>query len=402
MKMVPSCIFAFLILASLTFQAGCGGDGDFSFRQATVPAPPAASLPAPQPVNAVAVYTGIGFRAPVFLAAVPGEAGLLAVVEQAGVIKVFSEKEGDGAGVLLDISGQVKSGGEQGLIGLAFDPDFATNGEFYVHYTAAPSGGSVISRFTADNSSILPQAAPASETVLIEQSQPYSNHNGGMLAFGPDGYLYIAFGDGGGQGDPEGNAQDLATILGKILRVDVHGGGSYKIPADNPFAGRPGARGEIWAYGFRNPYRFSFDWETGFLWAADVGQSSREEVDLVVRGGNYGWNLFEGSEVYRNPENRPAAEFIGPLIDYGRSEGISVIGGYVYRGDRIPGLSGAYLFGDYGSGTVWAMVYDGASGAVVANIAIAEVPSVSSFGEGASGEVYVISLAGGIYRLEPK
>lgn len=402
MKMIASGILAFLVLVSLAFQAGCGDDDEFDFREATVSTPPPVSLPAPEPVDAVAVFTGVGFQAPVFLAAVPGDDGLLAVVEQAGVIKVFDEEEGDRAGVLLDISGKVKSGGEQGLIGLAFDPDFAENGEFYVHYTAAPSGGSVISRFTADNGALLPRADPASETVLIEQGQPYSNHNGGMLAFGPDGFLYIAFGDGGGRGDPEGNAQDLSTILGKILRVDVRGGPGYTIPADNPFAGQAGARGEIWAYGFRNPYRFSFDRETGALWAGDVGQGSREEVDLVTRGGNYGWNLFEGSEVYLNPDNRPAAEFIGPVAEYGRSEGISVIGGYVYRGDRIPALSGAYLFGDYGSGTVWALVYDGAASRVAANIAIAAVPSISSFGEGASGEIYVISLAGGIYRLEAR
>ncbi|MHB0915961.1 MAG: PQQ-dependent sugar dehydrogenase [Thermoleophilia bacterium] len=395
-------ISGLLFLALLLFLAGCGGDGDFSFRGATVSAPETAGLPAPQPLEAVAAFTGIGFRAPVFLTAVPGDDGLLAVVEQAGVIKVFDEQAGDEAAVLLDISGKVRSGGEQGLIGLAFAPDFAASGEFYVHYNTATSGDSVVSRFTADIGAHPPRADPGSEAVLIEQPQPYSNHNGGMLAFGPDGYLYIAFGDGGGQGDPQGNAQDLSNLLGKILRVDVAGGDRYTIPADNPFAGRDGARGEIWAYGFRNPYRFSFDRESGSLWAGDVGQSSREEVDLVVRGGNYGWSLFEGGEAYRNPDNRPASEFIGPVADYGRSEGISVIGGYVYRGDRIPGLSGAYLFGDYGSGTVWALVYDSAAGAVVANVPVATVPRISSFGEGVSGEVYVVSLEGGVYRLEPK
>lgn len=393
-------LISLLLLVIPALSLSCGDNGGFSIPAATVAEPPSTTLPAPQPVSATEVFSRIQFRAPVYLTAVPGSGGLLAVVEQAGVIKIFENREDAEATVLLDISDRVASGGEQGLIGLAFDPDFQSNGFFYVNYTANPAGGTVISRFTASAGYGIPHTDPASETVLIRQSQPYANHNGGMLAFGPDGYLYIALGDGGGQGDPGENAQSLATILGKILRIDVAAGEPYAIPADNPFAGQPGARGEIWAFGFRNPYRFSFDRVTGDLWAGDVGQGSREEVDLVTRGGNYGWNLFEGSQAYRNPGNRPAADFVGPVLDYGRSEGISVIGGYVYRGDGIPGLTGAYIFGDYGSGQVWAMVYDAAGGAAVSNTAIATVPSISSFGEDAAGEIYVVSLEGGIYRLE--
>ncbi|RJQ46385.1 MAG: glucose dehydrogenase [Gaiellales bacterium] len=391
-------------LAILMAAGGCGGDGGFSFREATVTGTQAEGLPRPRPLEAVRVFGDISFRAPVFLTAVPGEAGLLAVVEQAGVIKVFEDREGAEALVLLDISDRVESGGEQGLIGLAFDPGFAGNGYFYVNYTASPSGATRISRFTTSAGPGGALAADAgSEEVMLEQPQPYSNHNGGMLAFGPDGYLYIALGDGGGQGDPSANAQDLSTLLGKILRIDPFAGDPYAIPPGNPFIGAAGARGEVWALGFRNPYRFSFDRATGDLWAGDVGQASREEIDLVVRGGNYGWNLFEGSEQFRNPEGRPATEFAGPVIDYGRSEGISVIGGYVYRGGGIAGLDGAYLFGDYGSGKVWALVCDRDTGAVVSSTEVAQVSgSITSFGEDARGEVYVVSLDGVIYRLEEK
>ena len=397
MKLMSFLLVTLMLAGFMLLSADCGGGDDFGLREATVSGPEDTTLPEPQPVEAIEVFTDMDFQAPVFLTAVPGDEGLLAVVEQAGVIKVFDQREDSKAGVLLDISSKVLSGGEQGLIGLAFDPQFADNHHFYVNYTAIPSGMTVIARFTADLGGRLPQADPASEEVIIEQDQPYANHNGGMLAFGPDGYLYIALGDGGWT---SGNAQDLSTILGKILRIDVSADEPYAIPADNPFIGLAGARAEIWAYGFRNPYRFSFDRQTGALWAGDVGQDSREEVDLVVRGGNYGWNLFEGSEPYRNPEGRPAAEFLGPVVDYGRTQGVSVIGGYVYRGGGIAGMSGAYLFGDYGSGKVWALVYNQATGEVVSNTELTEVSTISSFGEDASGEIYVVTLGGAIFRLQ--
>jgi glucose/arabinose dehydrogenase len=393
---ILSCLFLLPVLT------GCGEDSDFSFQ--AVPedeqASSALAQPDPRSVDAFEVFPHLRFKSPLFLTAVPGTGSLLAVVEQAGVIKVFDGQEGADAVTLLDISEKVESGGEEGLLGLAFDPDFSDNGYFYVNYTVSEPDLTVVSRFTAVNEAGKLEADQDSEAIILEQSQPLSNHNGGMLAFGPDGYLYVALGDGGGQGDPDERAQDLTTILGKILRIDVASDAVYDIPGDNPFINQPGARGEIWAYGFRNPYRFSFDRETGALWAGDVGQGNREEIDLVVRGGNYGWNLYEGSETYRNPEGRAATEFVMPVIDYGRTEGISVIGGYVYRGSLAPSLRGAYIFGDYGSGKVWALVYDEASGVVASNVEIAEVSTVSSLGEDADGELYIISLEGGIYRLE--
>lgn len=395
------------LLVTAVVLSACGGDDEgFSFQAATDGGAPVGGEITAGGFAAVEVFPQADFKQPVFLTAVPGDGGLLAVAEQEGRVRVFAA-DGDGgdAATLLDISDRVESGGEEGLIGLAFDPGFADNGSFYVHYSAADPRRSVIARFTATGEGT-PGAEPETEAIIIEQEQPYSNHNGGMLAFGPDGMLYLAFGDGGSQGDPEGNAQDLSVILGKIIRIDVGASASpgvpYSIPDDNPFAGTAGARGEIWAYGFRNPYRFSFDRGTGDLWAGDVGQKSREEIDLVRRGGNYGWSFFEGSKVNRNPEGRQPGEFIAPVTEYDRSRGISVIGGYVYRGSLAPGLTGAYIFGDYGSGSVWALEYERESGAVAAVTGIAEVDSISSFGEDADGELYVVSLAGKIFRLEEK
>lgn len=342
-------------------------------------------------------FPRLDFEAPVFLAWVPGDEGLLAVVEQAGRILTFSDDDAvTGYHVLLDISGQVLSGGEQGLLGLAFDPEYAGNGIFYVYYSTDNPRRTVLSRFTAGNGDQR-TADPDSEQVLLEVEQPYANHNGGTILFGPDGLLYLGLGDGGSGGDPMGNAQDTSTLLGSIIRIDVSGDGAYTVPEDNPFVNQAGARGEVWAFGFRNPYRFSFDRATGELWAGDVGQSDREEIDLVVKGGNYGWNLFEGNSEYRNPDGLPPSDFQPPVIDYGRSAGLSVIGGYVYRGNRFPVMDGIYFYGDYGSGNLWALVYG--DGSLLSNEIVANVPAISSFGEDGYGELYVVSLEGGIYRL---
>ncbi len=352
-------------------------------------------------VEAVEAFPGLSLDAPVYLTWVPeGEddgagAGKLAVVEQSGVIKTLENTESvTGFEVLLDIRDRVNSGGEEGLLGLAFDPGFPENRSFYVYYSAAEPRRSLLSRFRAGEGA-------DSEEVLLEVEQPFANHNGGTIAFGPDGYLYLGLGDGGGGGDPYGNAQDPSTLLGSILRLDA---GSI---AGTPESGTDGpvevpARAaevpvEVWAYGFRNPYRFSFDRATGDLWAGDVGQSDREEVDLVVEGGNYGWDYFEGSIEYENPDGLPAEDFIGPVLDYGREQGFSVIGGYVYRGREFPALDGVYFYGDYGTGNIWGLVYRG--GGVVSNQLVAHVPAISSFGEDRDGEVYVVSLEGSIYRL---
>jgi len=316
--------------------------------------------------------------------------------------------------VFLDITSRVASssgGGELGLLGLAFDPGYAANGLFYVNYTTGGGGSrsTRVSRFSvsaADRN----RADPASETVLLEFSQPFDNHNGGQLAFGPDGYLYIATGDGGFGGDPMDNAQNLSNLLGKILRLDVHRAAvPYGIPPDNPFASNSsGFRPEIFAYGLRNPWRFSFDPPTGRIWAGDVGQASWEEIDLIVRGGNYGWDCREGAHVYTGPVGGPAAACAGPLNlvepvwEYGHTGGnISVTGGYVYRGASASSLTGAYIYADFGSGRIWALRYDGSSPG--SNTLVVDAPfGISSFGRDRDGELLVLQYdaAGGLYRID--
>ncbi len=297
---------------------------------------------------------------------------------------------------------------EEGFLGLAFHPRFKENGEFFVYYTAKPTPEhphqSVISRFrvSAEDPN---RADPASEEVLLRIEEPYWNHNGGTLVFGPDGCLYIGMGDGGFRGDPHGNGQNLATLLGSILRIDVDHkdpGLEYAIPQDNPVVDRPGARGEIWACGIRNVWRVTFDPITKTCWAADVGQDEWEEIDLIRRGGNYGWNAREGKHAYQDdatakfkpgPGYVPASgPFIEPILDYHHKVGKSITGGYIYRGKRVPALEGAYLYADYVTGQIWALWYDEATGEVVANCTIRPSGTpVITFGEDDAGEVYFTS-----------
>jgi glucose/arabinose dehydrogenase len=328
----------------------------------------------------------------------------LFVVEQSGIIYVFvnsptvSTKK-----VFLDIQSRVNSlGTEQGLLGLAFHPGYADSGYFYVDYTASAPQRSVISRFKVSASN--PDSAdPASEIVLLEVAQPYSNHNGGQIRFGPDGYLWISLGDGGSGGDPLGTGQDPTTLLGSILRIDpdtTQGGLHYGIPPDNPFVGNPyGYREEIYAYGLRNPWRFSFDPVTGCVWAGDVGQSAYEEVDLIENGRNYGWNIMEGLHCY----NSPTCDTTGltlPIWEYGHNDsgGDCITGGFVYRGDSLPELYGRYIYGDYISGRIWALAYEGAGPAVNTELLHTSL-NISSFGIDAEQEVYVCAFDGHIYRF---
>lgn len=322
------------------------------------------------------------------------------VIEQGGTIRVIV------AGSLvsepfLDISANVSTGGERGLLGLAFSPDYASSGIFYAMYTDS-SGDSVLSRFTVSSEPNL--ADPASEQVVLRQPQPFSNHNGGHVTFGPDGYLYVGLGDGGGSGDPNGNGQDLGTWYGTILRIDVAGTDTYQVPDDNPFVGQADARPEIWAYGLRNPWRFSFDRETGDLWIGDVGENSFEEIDLQPAGAdggiNYGWSIMEGPECFQAATcDRSGLEL--PVISYGhdRGWGRSVTGGFVYRGDDLPQMTGTYLFGDFISGRVFQAVRadDGsweATGLFETDMGIA------SFGEDEDGELYVVDIIGGaLHRI---
>lgn len=342
-----------------------------------------------------------GVEAPVSITHNGVDAGLLFVVEQAGTIAIVDEGV-SGDAKFLDIVDRVGSeGSEQGLLGLAFAPDFETSRLFYVMYTDL-DGNEVVSRFTANEDGLA--ADPASEEQLIYQEDFAANHNGGQLAFGPDGFLYIALGDGGGGGDPEENGQDLTTLLGKILRIDVDpanaaNGEAYAIPADNPFVDNAEAATEIWAYGLRNPWRFSFDSETGELFIGDVGQGEIEEIDYAPAGEggqNYGWNLMEGTTCFETSDCDPETEGLElPIAEYTHEVGgCSVTGGYVYRGEAYPDLVGTYIYGDYCSGLIWgATANEDGSWSVTEPIESGLL--ISTFGEGPDGTLYLADLGTG-------
>ena len=335
--------------------------------------------------------------------------GRLFVVEQRGKIWVFNAAAASPQRRLfLDLTGVVSTtGSETGLLGLAFHPQYATNGQFFVDYTSSSSGSlkSYIARYIV--SATNPDSAvKTSETIFLSVDQPYENHNGGKIAFGPDGYLYISFGDGGSGNDPQNNGQSLTTALGKILRIDVNSSTlpyNYTIPPTNPFASNSqGYRKEIYAYGLRNPWKFSFDALTGTLWAGDVGQGAREEIDTIVAGGNYGWRVMEGKICTPNvnPDCRDTAGTILPLWDYGRGSGdVSITGGYVYRGNAIPSLRGRYVYADYASGRIWALTLNGTQPAT--NALLLDAPyTVSSFAQDRERELYVVSYGTGrLYRI---
>lgn len=336
---------------------------------------------------------------PVFATHAGDDSGRLFVVEQGGTIAIVRGGQRV-AQPFLDITALVdSSGSEQGLLGLAFDPRYRENGRFFVYYTAQ-NGDNTLARYQVSRA---PDAAdPASATILFAQKDPAPNHNGGMLAFGPDGYLYVGLGDGGSAGDPWGNGQNRATLLGKILRLDVDRGAPYAIPADNPWPDGSDARAEVWAYGLRNPWRFSFDRATGDLYIADVGQNQYEEIDMQpagARGGlNYGWNTREGMHCFGS-DTCPADGMVDPVAEYTHDEGCSVTGGYVYRGAALPQLAGAYIYGDYCSGTIWALRRD-AAGAWQSSRLLASNASISSFGEDQAGELYLTDLGShGLYRF---
>ena len=309
----------------------------------------------------------------------------------------------DAAGVreFLDMRSLVRCGGEEGLLSVAFHPRYAENRTFFVDYTATAPRRTVIAKYQVDLANPN-RADPASETVLLEVGQPYSNHNGGQIAFGPDGYLYVALGDGGSGGDPQGHGQNPTTLLGTILRIDVdlpHAARPYGIPADNPFVDDAlGRREEIWAYGLRNPWRFSFDRETGELWAGDVGQRSYEEIDLIRKGGNYGWNVMEGFHCFRSGSGCDDTGLEMPVIAYGRNLGASVTGGFIYRGSRLPGLVGKYLYADFVTGRIWALSRS-LSGELRNEELLDTRLNISSFGEDANGELYLLAFDGRVWGL---
>jgi len=322
------------------------------------------------------------------------------IVEQAGTIRILQNGE-----LLpepfLDIMDPVNSNSnEQGLLGLAFHPNYQENGTFFLNYTDL-NGATTIARYRVSSDPNV--ADPASEQILLTIPQPYENHNGGMIAFGPDGYLYVGMGDGGSQGDPEGNGQNTGTLLGSILRLDVDSrDGSYTIPADNPFVDDPNARPEVWAYGFRNPWRFSFDRLTGDLFIADVGQNTWEEVSWLPAGApggqNFGWNFMEGNHCYRSGCN--PADFVPAIFEYDHTKGCSISGGYVYRGQQFLSLYGNYFVTDFCTGTIWS-VFHNPDGTWQSSVVLESHLPINSFGEDVNGELYVVARTGQILQVRP-
>jgi glucose/arabinose dehydrogenase len=342
-----------------------------------------------------------GLHSPLDLQAAPGDRERLYVVEQGGRIRVIRGGQLQPT-AFLNVADRISSGGERGLLGLAFHPRFAQNRRFFVNYTD-PNGDTHIAEFQATSADT---ADPASERLLLFVPQPFANHNGGGLAFANDGTLLIGLGDGGSGGDPFGNGQNLGTRLGKMLRIDVDGAVPYAIPPDDPFVAKAGALPEVWAYGLRNPFRFSVDRPTGDVYIGDVGQARREEIDVVPggRGGqNFGWNITEGTLCYEPKSGCSTAGITMPVLEYGHSDGCAVTGGVVYRGCRMPDLVGTYFYGDYCSGFVRSFRL--ASGQATAlrdwTAGLRGIDSVTSFGTDADGEVYVVDYDGEVYELVP-
>jgi glucose/arabinose dehydrogenase len=372
------------------FLVAAGAAGCFSER--TSGPPPEASL------HAVEVARGLSN--PLHLTAPAGDDRLF-VVEQSGRVRIIRD------GVLLaqpflDITARVASVGEQGLLSIAFHPRYPTNGYFYVSYTDR-AGDTRIERYSVSpaNGDV---ADPASAKLVLSVVQPYPNHNGGLVLFGPDGMLYVGLGDGGGGGDPQNNGQRTATLLGKLLRLDVDGGTPYAIPAGNPFVGQAGVRAEIWALGLRNPWRFAFDRVGGLLYVADVGQNRWEEINVVTAtrpGVNYGWRILEGNECYgASTCNTQGLE--RPAVEYSHSEGCSVTGGVVYRGALLPGVAGHYFYSDYCTGFLRSFRYENGSAVDRRSWNVGALGMVLSFGEDTTGELYVLSANGRVYRLEAR
>lgn len=350
------------------------------------------------PLSAVKAFPGLTFSQPLFLAAPPDGTDRLFVLEKPGRMVWFNNNASTTTfRTALDLRGAISDDGEEGLLGMAFHPRFIDNHWVYVYFSSSSPRRNIVARYTFDAQN--ETVDPASRTVILESTKPYSNHNGGMMAFGPDGYLYIAIGDGGNAGDPDDNGQDKGTILGKILRIDVDGGTPYAVPADNPFVGKPGVREEIWAFGLRNPWRFSFDRLKGDLWVGDVGQSAWEEINYIPTGfggGNYGWSAREGKHSFKG--GGPGG-MIDPVVEHDRLEARSITGGYVYRGlARLPDWSGYYVYGDFATGYVWGLRMNG--GKVADHRLLADTGRlITSFGEDRDGEIYFTDFNGEIYTF---
>lgn len=400
----PVFLAAVLSLCQLT---ACGGGSDSS----TPVTPPGNSQPQ---IALQAAFPNLAFTAPVVLSQAPGDSSRWFVAEQNGVIRVFDNSaNASGSAPFLDIAARVdSSSGEAGLLGFAFHPGFPAVPEVFVSYTATGPGSGVplvsrISRFYSVNGGI--SLDPLSEEILLRVPQDDFNHNGGHLAFGSDGYLYAGFGDGGGAGDPNDNSQNTGNLLGTIVRIDVDGGTPYAIPPANPFSANPACNNgpssmaapscpEIFAWGLRNPWRFSFDSTTADLWVGDVGQTAWEEINRVTAGGNYGWNDREGAHCFQ-PASGCATTSLDPVAEYGRSAGQSVTGGYVYRGSTVPALAGRYVFADFVAGRIFAIAAD-SQPTVAPAILLETGMNISTFASDVAGELYVVDYAtGAVHRI---
>ena len=369
--------------------------------------PPTTRSAPPDPAGVQLVPVADGFDRPLYVTHAGDGSGRLFVLEQTGRVQIVLD--GERVGTFLDLSGRVSSidgYSERGLLGLVFHPDYATNGRFFVDYTDR-NGTTVVAEYavSADDPDV---ADPASARELLRVEQPYPNHNGGMLAFGPDGYLYISLGDGGSGGDPQGNAQNPWTLLGSILRIDVdtppQGQAAYSIPINNPYSDNGLGLPELWAIGLRNVWRFSFDRATGDLYLADVGQDQWEEVDFQAAGfsggANYGWNRYEGTHPYSGGEAPP--RMVLPIAEYAHSEGgCSISGGYVYRGVDLPDLEAAYFFGDWCTGNIWATYRDDSETWQTNLFMPTSGHMITSFGEDEAGELYVVDYSGSLWRFGP-
>jgi glucose/arabinose dehydrogenase len=378
-----------LAWATTVLLAGCGGMQE----------------PSPDPgfeLGLEDVATGLSF--PVFLTSPPGDQDRLFIVEKRGTIRIV-DRGTLRAAAFLDLSAEVSTGAEQGLLGLAFHPSFIATGRFVVNYTDR-QGDTRVSLFqvaAADRN----RADPTTEQVLLAFDQPFANHNGGMVDFGPrDGHLYVGLGDGGSAGDPQGNGQRLGTLLGKMLRLAVSPTGQVSVPGDNPFVGQSGARPEIWSLGLRNPWRHTFDRSTGDLYIADVGQGAREEVDVATaadqygRGANYGWSVMEGTACFPAGANCNRSGLTLPALEYDHGQGCSITGGYVYRGATIPPLQGTYFYGDYCGG--WVRSFRLENGRAVDERewpTLAPGGQITSFGQDARGELYVLTSSGRVAKI---
>lgn len=386
-KKTPVLFFVLLLACNSSDNSGNGGMDD------DVP-------PDSTGLTIVNAFPELRFNRPLDFQSPSDGTDRIFVVEQRGIVHVFPNNATvSEASVFLDIDDEVSNTADEiGLLGMAFHPDYATNGFFYLCYTPS-SNLSVVSRFqvSSTDSNI---ADPLSETILLEIPQPFTNHNGGQLAFGQDGYLYIASGDGGSGGDPQGNGQKRTNLLGAVLRIDVDGtenGFNYAIPADNPYADNTDFRGEIFAYGLRNPWRISFDTQTGMLWAGDVGQDKREEINIIENGKNYGWNILEGTDCFQGT-GCDRTNLTLPIFEYNHDQGdVSITGGYVYRGNSVPELQGHYIYADFESGRIWAL----SIGSDPTNTLLMDTDlNIASFGTDSDNELYICSFDGAIYKFE--